>query len=85
MADGQIPCCMESDILCHGERDSPLIDAFTIEVSWNFDKMQIIFKAVTGRSGHAPWWEGKCGTVRARDAKHHGGSRWLAALESSLC
>jgi len=20
--------------------------------------MQIIFKAVTGSSGHAPWWEG---------------------------
>ena len=48
-------------------------------------KMQIIFKAVTGRSGHAPWWEGKRGTVWARDAKNHGGSRWLAALESSLC
>ena len=61
------------------------IDAFTIEECWNFDKMQIIFKAVTGSPGHAPWWEGKCGTVWARDAKNHGGSRWLAALESSLC
>ena len=42
--------------------------------------MQIIFKAVTGSSGHAPWWEGKCGTVRAREksvAKNHGGSRCL--------
>jgi len=29
--------------------------------------MQIIFKAVTGSSGYAPWWEGKCGTVWARD------------------
>ena len=29
--------------------------------------MQIIFKAVTGSFGHAPWWEGKNGTVRARD------------------
>ena len=43
--------------------------AFMIEVWWNFDKMQIIFKAVTGSSGRAPWWEGKCGTVRSRDAK----------------
>ena len=42
------------------------IDAFTIEVWWNFGKMQIIFKAVTVSSGHAPWWEGKCGTVQAR-------------------
>ena len=27
----------------------------------------LMFKAVTGSSGHAPWWEGKCGTVQARD------------------
>ena len=33
------------------------IDAFTIEVWWNFDKMQIIFKAITGSSGYAFWWE----------------------------
>ena len=33
------------------------IDAFTIEVWWNFDKMQIIFKAITGSSCHAFWWE----------------------------
>ena len=33
------------------------IDAFTIEVWWNFDKMQIIFKVITGSSGHALWWE----------------------------
>ena len=33
------------------------IDAFTIEAWWNFDKMQIIFKAITGSSGYAFWWE----------------------------
>ena len=32
------------------------IDAF-IKVWWNFDKMQIIFKAITGGSSHAFWWE----------------------------
>ena len=42
------------------------IDAFTIEVWWNFDKMQITFKVITETSGHAPWWEGKCGTVWAK-------------------
>ena len=26
------------------------IDAFTIDVRWNFDKMQMIFKAITGSS-----------------------------------
>ena len=30
------------------------VDAFTIEVWWNFDKM---CKAITGSSGHAFWWE----------------------------
>ena len=42
-----------------------------------FDKMQIIFKTVTGSSGHAPWWEGKCGIVQAREksvTKNQGGS-----------
>ena len=46
----------------------------------DFDKMQIIFKAVTGSSGYAFWWEGKCGTVQAREkfiANNHGGSRCL--------
>ena len=33
------------------------IDAFTIDVWWNFDKMQMIFKAITESSGHAFWWE----------------------------
>jgi len=31
-------------------KGSRSIDAFTIEVWWNFDKMQIIFKALTGSS-----------------------------------
>ena len=31
-----------------------VIDAFTIDVWW---KMQMIFKAITGSSGHAFWWE----------------------------
>ena len=38
-----------------GLRDCEYIDALTIEVWWNFDKMQIIFKAITGSSGHAFW------------------------------
>ena len=33
------------------------IDAFMIDVRWNFDKMQMIFKAITGSSSHAFWWE----------------------------
>ena len=33
------------------------IYAFTIEVWWNFDKMQITFKAITRSSGYAFWWE----------------------------
>ena len=33
------------------------IDAFTIEVWWNFDKTQIIFKAITESPRHAFWWE----------------------------
>ena len=61
------------------------IDAFTIEVWWNFDKMQIIFKAVTGSSGHAPWWEGKCGTVRARNKSVAKTTKVVTALGSSLC
>ena len=32
------------------------IDAF-IKVWWNFDNMQIIFKAITGSSSHTFWWE----------------------------
>ena len=36
---------------------SDSIGAFTIEVCWNFDEMQIIFKAITGSSGYAFWWE----------------------------
>ena len=46
----------------------------------DFDKMQIIFKAVIGSSGHTPWWVGKCSTVRAREkcvANNHGGNRCL--------
>ena len=45
--------------VCHTSYtvDSHHIDAFTIEVWWNFDKMQIIFKAITGSSGYAFWWE----------------------------
>ena len=41
-----------------------LIDAFTIELWWNFDEMQIIFKAITGISGHAFWWEEQYCTLR---------------------
>ena len=33
------------------------IDTFMIKVWWNFDKMQIIFKAITRSFGHAFWWE----------------------------
>ena len=33
------------------------MDNFMIDVWWNFDKMQIIFKAITGSSGHAFWGE----------------------------
>ena len=33
------------------------VDAFTIDVRWNFDKMQMIFKAITESFGHAFWWE----------------------------
>ena len=34
-----------------------VIDAFMIDVCWNFDKMQMIFKVITGSSGHVFWWE----------------------------
>ena len=49
----------------------------------DFDKMQIIFKAITGSSGHAPWWEGKCALVRHSmgerkiGRKNHGAGRCL--------
>ena len=33
------------------------IDTFMIKVWWNFDKMQIIFKAITRSFGHTFWWE----------------------------
>ena len=33
------------------------IDAFTIDVWWNFDKMHMIFKVIAGSSGHTFWWE----------------------------
>ena len=33
------------------------VDAFMIEVCWNFDKMQTRFKAITRSFGHAFWWE----------------------------
>ena len=48
----------------------------------DFDKIQIIFKAVIGSSGHGPWWVGKCSTVRAREksANNHGGSRCLGKV-----
>ena len=51
---------------------------------WKFDKMQIIFKAMTGRFGHAPWWEGKCGTVQAREKPVAKATELIAALRSSL-
>ena len=59
-------------------------DAFTINVCWNFDKMQIIFKAITGSSGHAPWWKGYYGTVRAREESGAKSTELVAALGSSL-
>ena len=33
-----------------------VIDVFTIKVWWQIDKMQIIFKVITGSSSHAFWW-----------------------------
>ena len=60
-----------------GTRLGCYIDAFMNCTCENFDKMQIIFKAITESSGCAPWWERKCCTLW----------RWLfdaglAALES---
>ena len=34
-----------------------IMSAFTMKAWWIYDKMQIIFKAITGSSGHAFWWE----------------------------
>ena len=42
------------------------IDAFTIDVWWNFDKMQIIFKAIMGSSGHAFWGKVLYRTLRGK-------------------
>ena len=42
--------------------------------------MQIIFKPITGSSGHAPWWEGKYGTVRAREKSVAKTTKLVAAL-----
>ena len=63
----------------------PDIDAFTIEVCWNFDNVQIIFRAITGSFGHIFWWEVKCGTVWARDKSVAKTTELVAALETSLC
>ena len=60
-------------------------DAFTTEVGWNFDKMQTISKVITGSSGHAPWWEGKCSTVRAREKSVAKTTELVTPLGSSLC
>ena len=35
----------------------PCIDPFTNYMYENFDKMQMIFKAITGTTGYASWWE----------------------------
>ena len=51
----------------------------------DFDKMQIIFKAITGSSSHIPWWEGKCGTVQAREKSVAKTTELVATLGSSLC
>ena len=51
----------------------------------NFDKMQVIFKVITGSSGPAPWWEGKCGTVWTREKSVAKNTELVAALGSSLC
>ena len=48
-------------------------------------EMQIIFKAITGSFGHAPWWEGQCGTVRASEESVAKTTELVAALGSSLC
>ena len=35
----------------------PCIDPFMNYMYENFDKMQMIFKAITGTTGYASWWE----------------------------
>ena len=38
-------------------RKNTVYRCFHDRVLWNFDKMQIIFKAITESFGHAFWWE----------------------------